>query len=91
MRIGFIEDTKLRGGTQIWVTEATKIFINRGEEVNIIAPEGSYVANKCKSYGANIYTYDWNDIPSNKEKYEENSLTSIMRLTIPCPILLPTL
>ena len=72
MRIGFIEDTKLRGGTQIWVTEATKIFIKNGEEVNIIAPKDSYVANKCKSYGANIYTYDWDDISCNKEKYKES-------------------
>jgi glycosyltransferase involved in cell wall biosynthesis len=72
MRIGFIEDTKLRGGTQIWVTEAAKIFIQNGEEVNIIAPENSYVANKCKKYGANIYTYNWDDIPNDKNKYMDN-------------------
>ena len=30
MNIGFIEDTPLRGGTQIWVTEATQYFLNRG-------------------------------------------------------------
>jgi glycosyltransferase involved in cell wall biosynthesis len=70
MKIGFIEDTKLRGGTQIWVEEATKFLISKGEEVNIIAPENSFVANECKKHGANIYTYDWDDIGNNKEKYK---------------------
>lgn len=70
MRIGFIEDTPLHGGTQIWVVEATKIFINKGEEVTVIAPENSYVANECDKAGAKIFTYNWEDIPSNKEKYK---------------------
>ena len=30
MRVGFIEDTPLHGGTQIWVVEATKVFIGKG-------------------------------------------------------------
>ncbi|HJO93305.1 MAG TPA: glycosyltransferase family 4 protein [Victivallales bacterium] len=72
MKIGFIEDTHLRGGTQIWVEEATKFLINCGEEVNIIAPENSFVANECKKHGANIYTYDWDDIVKNKSKYKPN-------------------
>jgi glycosyltransferase involved in cell wall biosynthesis len=72
MRIGFIEDTKLRGGTQIWVTEATKVFINNGEDVTIIAPENSYVDNKCKKLGADVYTYDWDNISKNKNKYKDN-------------------
>ncbi|MCP4179196.1 MAG: glycosyltransferase family 4 protein [bacterium] len=72
MKIGFIEDTHLRGGTQIWVEEATKFLINKGEEVNIIAPENSFVANECKKHGAKIYTYDWDDIVNNKEKYKSS-------------------
>jgi len=48
MRIGFIEDTHLRGGTQIWVTEANRFFINQGAETVILAPTGSFVARLCK-------------------------------------------
>jgi glycosyltransferase involved in cell wall biosynthesis len=82
MRIGFIEDTKLRGGTQIWVTEATKIFINQGEEVNVIAPENSYVATKCKSLGANVYTYDWDNIQHDKNKYQDSWIEGLKKSDI---------
>ncbi|MFC1497287.1 glycosyltransferase family 4 protein [Verrucomicrobiota bacterium] len=71
MRIGFIEDTHLRGGTQIWVTEAAKDFIAKGEEAIILAPEGSYVAEKCGEAGAKVYTYDWDEIPDNNDKFRE--------------------
>ena len=47
MRIGFIEDTHLHGGTQIWVTEAVRAFIERGQEVTLLAPEGSWVVENC--------------------------------------------
>jgi len=69
MNIGFIEDTHLRGGTQIWVTEATEKFINAGEQVSILAPESSFVAKKCDSLGADVHTYDWDDIAVNPDKY----------------------
>ncbi len=72
MRIGFIEDSHLRGGTQIWVTEAAEEFIDMGDEVKVIAPEDSYVAEKCKKEGAEIFTYDWDDIPANPEKYKDS-------------------
>ena len=70
MRVGFIEDTMLHGGTQIWVTEAAKVFIKAGEDVTVIAPENSFVANECAKLGAKIFTYDWEDIPNNKNKYK---------------------
>ena len=71
MKIGFIEDTHLRGGTQIWVIEATRDFIAKGEEVAVIAPEGSHVANLCAEAGATIHTYDWDDIVVHPEKYKD--------------------
>jgi len=71
MRIGFIEDTHLHGGTQIWVLEAAREYIDAGEDVVIIAPENSYVANESEKLGAQIFTYDWEDISRNKEKYWE--------------------
>ncbi len=62
MRIGFIEDTHLHGGTQIWVTEATRAFLARGEEVTLLAPEGSWVVEQVADTTAHIATYDWNEV-----------------------------
>jgi len=64
MNIGFIEDTQLRGGTQIWVAEANKFFLDRGEETMILAPEGSFVAGECKKAGAHAFTYDYKKVVS---------------------------
>jgi len=70
MHIGFIEDTPLRGGTQIWVAEAVKKFVEAGEKVSVIAPEGSFVAQICTEHGAQVTTYDYDDIVINPDKYE---------------------
>jgi glycosyltransferase involved in cell wall biosynthesis len=67
MNIGFIEDTPLRGGTQIWVTEANRYFLKKGEKVTVLAPEGSWVANECKKDGANVFTYDYEEVVSKNE------------------------
>lgn len=71
MKICFIEDTHLRGGTQIWVAEAAKYFISKGHEINIVAPDGSYVADACIELGATPYTYDWDDIAVNQDRYKD--------------------
>lgn len=62
MNIGFIEDTPLRGGTQIWVTEATQYFLNKGENVIVLVPEGSWVGKICKEAGADVHTYDYDKV-----------------------------
>ncbi len=62
MHIGFIEDTHLHGGTQIWVTEAVQAFINKNQNVSLLAPEGSWVAEQCRDLGAIISTYDWDGV-----------------------------
>jgi glycosyltransferase involved in cell wall biosynthesis len=62
MHIGFIEDTHLHGGTQIWVTEAVRAFIARGQEVSLLAPEDSWVVDQCRPTGAMISTYDWDGV-----------------------------
>lgn len=71
MRIGFIEDTHLHGGTQIWVTEAVRAFLEKGEEVTLLAPEDSWVVEQCRDTGAIIITYDWDEVvredPHNQE------------------------
>jgi len=62
MRIGFIEDTHLHGGTQIWVSEAIQNFIQNQQLVTLLAPSESWVAEKCAHTGADIFTYDWNEV-----------------------------
>ncbi len=62
MHIGFIEDTLLHGGTQIWVAEATQVFIRAGHEVSLLVPEGSWIAEQCRHTGAIISTYDWDQV-----------------------------
>ena len=62
MHIGFIEDTHLHGGTQIWVAEAVQAFIEKNQEVSILAPEGSWLVEQCRHSGAIIATYDWDDV-----------------------------
>jgi glycosyltransferase involved in cell wall biosynthesis len=64
MRIGFIEDTHLRGGTQLWVTEANRNFLAQGEETVILAPTGSFVAEDCQEAGAKAFTYDYENVVS---------------------------
>lgn len=59
MHIGFIEDTLLHGGTQIWVTEAVRAFLARAQAVTLIAPEGSWVVEQSRPTQAHIVTYDW--------------------------------
>ena len=75
MHIGFIEDTLLRGGTQLWVTEANRYFIERGKTVTVLAPEGSWVANECRNNSANIAPYDYDQVvtkdAANKKTWAE--------------------
>lgn len=71
MHIGFIEDTHLHGGTQIWVTEAVQAFIEKGQEVSLLAPKDSWVAQQCQNTGARISTYDWDKVIKEGEQDQE--------------------
>lgn len=62
MNIGFIEDTPLHGGTQLWVAEAIRAFLARGQEITLLAPEGSWIVEQCADSGAQIFTYDWDEV-----------------------------
>lgn len=62
MHIGFIEDTHLHGGTQIWVTEANRAFLESGAQVTVLAPQGSWVIEQCKQTAAKLATYDWDEV-----------------------------
>ncbi len=72
MHIAFIEDTPLHGGTQIWVTEITKILLEKGEKVTILSPKDSWMANECSALGARICCYDYNTVTDeNKEAQQQ--------------------
>lgn len=62
MHIGFIEDTHLHGGTQIWVVEAMDAFIKNKQEVSLLAPKGSWIVEQSHHSGAEITTYDWDEV-----------------------------
>jgi len=69
MRIGFIEDTLLHGGTQIWVTEALRTFLEHGQDVILLAPEGSWVVEQCVDSGAQIFTYNWDEVIQKRDEH----------------------
>jgi glycosyltransferase involved in cell wall biosynthesis len=71
MHIGFIEDTHLHGGTQIWVAEAVRAFINRNQDVSLLAPEGSWIVDQCRDLGATITTYDWDEVIQEDARNQE--------------------
>ena len=71
MHICFIEDTKLHGGTQIWVTEATRAFMDAGAEVTVLTPEAGWVGPRCSAMGARIVTYDYRDVISENAENRE--------------------
>lgn len=78
MHIGFIEDTHLHGGTQIWVAEAVQAFINHGQQVSLLAPEGSWVVEQCLDSGTHITTYNWDEVvkeDSHNQKIWTNALS----------------
>ena len=62
MRIGFIEDTPLHGGTQIWVSEATRYFLRTGEAVTVLCPADTWIQKEIDGTGARVCTYDWDGV-----------------------------
>lgn len=68
MHIGFIEDTPLHGGTQIWVTEALRDFLARGHDVTLLAPAGSWMVKQCSDTGARIAAYDWDKVTLERDE-----------------------
>ena len=60
----FIEDTHLHGGTQIWVTEAVRVFLAKGHEVTLLTPSGGFVARDGVTTDARVVTYGFDDVVS---------------------------
>lgn len=68
MNIGFIEDTHLHGGSQIWVREAMDAFLEQGHQVTLLAPAGSWIVKQSAGIGATIFTYDWDAVVQGGEQ-----------------------
>ena len=64
MHICFIEDTHLHGGTQIWVSEAVRDFLEKGHEVTLLTPEGGFNAQDAEATGARRVLYDYDRVIS---------------------------
>ena len=62
MHIGFIEDTQLHGGTQIWVSEAMRYFMSKGHEVTLLTAAGGFNARDGATTDVRLVTYDYDDV-----------------------------
>jgi glycosyltransferase involved in cell wall biosynthesis len=62
VRVCFVEDTDLRGGTQIWVSEAIRDFLAAGVDVTLLTSATGFNAEDGKKTAARVVTYDWNGI-----------------------------
>ncbi|MBW2713101.1 MAG: glycosyltransferase family 4 protein [Deltaproteobacteria bacterium] len=62
MHVCFIEDTDLRGGTQIWVSEAIRHFLAQGVEVTLLTSESGWNAKDGKETDARVITYNYDEV-----------------------------
>jgi glycosyltransferase involved in cell wall biosynthesis len=62
MHVCFIEDTDLRGGTQIWVAEAIRHFLAQGVEVTLLTSESGWNAQDAKETDARLVTYNYQEV-----------------------------
>ncbi len=62
MHIGFIEDTLLHGGTQIWVVEAVRHFLSKGDAVTVLSPSEGWVVEQCRTTDASVVEYDFDEV-----------------------------
>ena len=69
MRICFIEDTRLHGGTQIWVSEAVRDFLGKGHDVTLLTAEGGFNATDGVDTDARVVTYDFDAVVSEDGKH----------------------
>ncbi len=62
LRVCFIEDTGLHGGTQIWVAEATEFLLAQGVGVTLLTSESGWNAKECAKTDARLVTYDYHQV-----------------------------
>jgi len=61
-RVCFIEDTKLHGGTQIWVAEACEFLLARGVGVTLLTAEAGWNAREAQGSGVRLAGYDYDAV-----------------------------
>ncbi len=67
MRVCFIEDTGLRGGTQIWVAEAIREFRAKGADVTVLTRQDGWNAEDAKTTDVDLVTYDYDAVTRQDE------------------------
>jgi len=70
MHICFIEDTQLRGGTQIWVSEAVRNFLAAGHEVTVLTGAGGFNAADAAETAARVVSYDVDDVTAQDARHQ---------------------
>lgn len=71
MRVCFVEDTDLHGGTQIWVVEATENFLKAGVDVTVLTSESGWVAEQCAKTEAKLVTYNYQTVVTRNDAHKE--------------------
>jgi glycosyltransferase involved in cell wall biosynthesis len=71
MHICFIEDTRLHGGTQIWVSEAVRVFLAAGHEVTVLTAADGFNANDAEHTDARVVTYDFDAVTAQDTRHQE--------------------
>jgi hypothetical protein len=83
----FLEDTKLEGGTQIWVAEAAHWFLSQGHKVSIVTPAGGFnTEDAAKIDGVRLVTYDFAAV----EKMDDAAVTLWKDAFTPCDVIVMT-
>lgn len=70
MRICFVEDTYLHGGTQIWVSEAVRAFLAAGHDVTVLTAAGGFNAGDTPKTGAQLVTYDFAAVTAQDARHQ---------------------
>ncbi len=71
MHICFIEDTTLHGGTQIWVSEAMRVFRAAGHEITLLTAAGGFNALDAAELDVRVVTYDYDDVTQQDRRHQD--------------------
>ena len=71
MHICFIEDTYFHGGTQIWVSEAMRVFLAAGHEVTLLTAADGFNAEDAVGTEARLVTYGFDDVVAQDARHQQ--------------------
>ena len=80
MHICFIEDTTLRGGTQIWVSEAMRVFHAAGHEITLLTAAGGFNAADAAELDVRVVTYEYDDV-TQQDRHHQGIWTDALAST----------